>query len=126
MVDFTYKNTAITGAATLDEAKELAVTAYLRQFGEPTHQEIDDLLAEIEAEEAEKFDVSSLSDDINTQIIWVDDTIPEIDNGLTNVTAFTNATQRAIVTGLLQNQRRTLLILKAILKAFRFIIRRIF
>lgn len=73
----------------------------------------------------EKADLIALKDDIDNQIDWIGDTIPEIDNGLGAVGAFTNATQRTIVTGLLNNQKRELQIIRGILKAFRFIVRKL-
>jgi methylaspartate ammonia-lyase len=73
----------------------------------------------------EKADLAALSDDIDNQINWIGSTIPEIDTGLGTVGAFANATQRAIITGLLQNQKRELQIIRGILKAFRFIVRKL-
>lgn len=125
MADFTYKTVTVTGADTLEEAQLQAVTSYLSQFGEPTQQEIDNLLAEIEAEALERLDLDSLQDDIINQIDWTNTTVPEIDSGIAAVGAFTNAAQRAIVLGLLQNQRRIVLIIRGVLKAFRFIIRKV-
>lgn len=125
MADFTYKTVTVTGADTLEEAQLQAVTSYLSQFGEPTQQEIDNLLAEIGAEALERLDLDSLQDDITNQIDWTNTTIPEIDSGIAAVGAFTNAAQRAIVLGLLQNQRRIVLIIRGVLKAFRFIIRKV-
>jgi ABC-type uncharacterized transport system ATPase subunit len=53
MVDFVYRNVTVTGAATLEEARRRAIIAYLQQIVEqPTEQEINDLLAEVEANEA--------------------------------------------------------------------------
>lgn len=63
MADFTYKTVTVTGADTLEEAQLQAVTSYLSQFGEPTQQEIDNLLAEIGAEALERLDLDSLQDD---------------------------------------------------------------
>jgi hypothetical protein len=125
MANFTYKNITITGADSLSEAKEQAAIAYLQQFGEPTQQEIDDLLVEIEAEELERLDFEDLEADIANELAWIEATLPEIDNGIAAVGAFTNATQRAIITGLLQNQRRILLQQRRELKAWRFVIRRL-
>jgi hypothetical protein len=113
MANFTYKNITITGADSLSEAKEQAAIAYLQQFGEPTQQEIDDLLVEIEAEELERLDFEDLEADIANELAWIEATLPEIDNGI------------AAVTGLLQNQRRILLQQRRELKAWRFVIRRL-
>jgi hypothetical protein len=74
---------------------------------------------------AERADFNDLGADITNQVDWINTTIPEIDAGLAAVGAFTNATQRAIITGLLQNQRRIVLILRGVLRAFRFVIRRL-
>jgi hypothetical protein len=74
---------------------------------------------------AERADFNNLGADITNQIDWINVTIPEIDNGLAAVGAFTNPTQRAIIAGLLQNQRRILLILRGVLRAFRFVIRQL-
>lgn len=125
MADFTHKSTTVTGAATLAEAKELTIRAYLSQFGEPTQQEIDDLLAEIEAEAAERLDVEELESSIANELDWITSTLPEIDTGLAAVDAATLAQLRVIVKGLLQNQRRILLIARGVLKAFRYVIRRL-
>lgn len=124
MADFTYKEVTVKGAETLAEAKLQAATSYLSQFGEPSQQEIDDLLAEFEAEGGEQVDFSDLEADITNQVDWTVATVPEIDTGLAAVdSAFSSPAQRAIIRGLLQNQRRMVLILRGILKAFRFVIR---
>jgi hypothetical protein len=124
MADFTYKNTSVQGAATLEEAKELAVVGYLRQFGEPTQQEINDLLAEIEAEEVERLDLEGLEDDITDELAWITTAIAEVDTGLGAVDAATLAQLRVIVKGLLQNQRRVLLQQRGEFKAWRYVVRR--
>jgi hypothetical protein len=74
---------------------------------------------------AERSDFNDLGADITTQVDWINGTIPEIDTGLNAVDAATLAQLRAIVRGLLQNQRRILLILRGVLRAFRFVIRRL-
>lgn len=74
----------------------------------------------------ERADFNNLGADITTQVDWINGTIPEIDTGLGLIdSAFPNVTQRAIIRGLLQNQRRILLILRGVLRAFRFVVRRL-
>jgi hypothetical protein len=74
---------------------------------------------------AERVDFDNLGADITTQIDWINGTLPEIDTGLNAVDAATLAQLRVIVRGLLQNQRRIVLILRGVLRAFRFVIRRL-
>jgi hypothetical protein len=75
---------------------------------------------------AERSDFNDLDGDITNQVEWINTTIPEIDTGLGLIdSAFPNATQRAIIRGLLQNQRRILLVLRGLLRAFRFVVRRL-
>src|SRR5688500_985651 len=78
MADFTYKNVSVTGAATLEEAKTQVAGEYLQQFGtEPTQQEIDNLLAQIEVEETERLDLEGLEADITNELDWLA-TIPAV------------------------------------------------
>lgn len=73
----------------------------------------------------QRVDFEDLEADITNELTWIETTLTEIDNGLAAVGAFTNATQRAIVTGLLQNQKRILLQQRRELKAWRYTIRRL-
>lgn len=111
---YTVAQGEVTGYVEIEEADEALALPVIEAHNP---ENTPDLL--------EKADLIALRDDINTQIDWIGTTIPEIDNGIGAVGAFTNATQRAIVTGLLQNQKRELQIIRGILKAFRFIVRKL-
>lgn len=71
MESYTIGNTTAT-ADTLDAAKRAAVVGYLRNTAgvEPTGQEIDALLVEVEAREAELLDLAGLKDKIAAEIGW--------------------------------------------------------
>lgn len=72
----------------------------------------------------EGVDFEALEEDIAGELAWITATLPEIDAGLAAVNgAFSNAGQRAIVTGLLQNQKRLLLQQRGEFKAWRYVIR---
>lgn len=111
MADFTYKNVTVTEVATLEEAKQQAATAYLMQFGEPTQEEIDTLIAEIEDEQAENLDFSNLEADITNELTWITDTLATID-------VMTQVQVRNVVKRILQEQQKEL-------KAWRYVIRKL-
>lgn len=73
----------------------------------------------------ERGDFSGLESDISNQLSWISTTLPDIDTGLAGVDGATLVQLRGIVKGLLQNQRRILLIVRGVLKAFRYVIRRL-
>lgn len=111
MADFTYKNITVTGAESPGMAMRQAATEYLRQFGEPTEQEIDGLLAEIDAEQAERLDLADLGRQVAAELAWLDSTIAGIDS-------YTAAQVRDVVKRLAQENR-------AVLRALRFVVRRL-
>lgn len=115
MPEYTIKNVT-TEAATLDEARWLATAAYLRHiagFGapEPTEQEITALLAELETEETERLDLADLGRQVAVELAWLDSTIAGIDG-------YAAAQVRDVVKRLAQENR-------AILRALRFVVRRL-
>lgn len=109
MADYTYKNVTVTGAESLDAARRQAIVAWLQQFGEPTEQEIDALLAEMETEETERLDLADLGRQVVAELAWLDTTISGIDG-------YTAAQVRDTVKRLAQENR-------AILKALRYVVR---
>lgn len=115
MPKYTIKNVT-TEAATLDEARRLATAAYLRHIAgidapEPTEQEIDALLAELEAEKTERLDLADLGRQVAAELAWLDTTVSSIDD-------YAAAQVRDVVKRLAQENR-------AILRALRFVVRRL-
>lgn len=127
MADLTYKNVTITGAATLEEAKEQAALAYLQQFNEaPTQAEIDALLAEIEAEEAEGVDFDALEAEITGELAWILTARADVAAGIGILDGgATLAQTRGVVKGLAQIVDRMLIEQQRELRAWRYVIRRL-
>lgn len=142
MADFSYKNVSVTDAATLEEAKQLVAIAYLQASGveEPTQQEIDALLAEIETEEAEGIDFDALEADITGELAWIlaaqaaiTNERAEIVTGIGIIDGGATLVQlRQVVRGLalivdntLQRQDRLTKQQQRELKAWRYVIRRL-
>lgn len=116
MTDYTYKNVTVTGASTPDEARRQAVKSYLWSIAgpdaaEPTEQEIDGLLAELNPVETERLDLADLGRQVAAEIAWLDTTISGIDD-------YAAAQVRDVVKRLAQENR-------AILRALRFVVRRL-
>lgn len=83
-------------------------------------------LAVLEATiEAERTGFAGLAADIGNELDWITTAIAEIDTGLGLVDAATLAQLRAIVEGVLQNQRRILLEQRGELRAWRYVVRRL-
>ncbi len=81
-------------------------------------------LAAIEAAaQTERLDLAGLSADITNELTWITTAITDIDTGLGIVDSATLTQLRAIVKGVLQNQRRMLLEQRSELKAWRYVIR---
>lgn len=78
-----------------------------------------------EAEEAARVDFEALAADITNELAWIETALTEIDTGLGLVDAATLAQLRAIVKGMLQNQRRILLEQRGELRAWRYVIRQV-
>lgn len=74
---------------------------------------------------AERLDLQGLAADIGNELDWITTAIAEIDTGLGLVDAAQLAGLRAIVKGMLQNQRRILLEQRGELRAWRYVIRRV-
>lgn len=86
MADFTYRNIAVSGAETLEEAIEQVARAKWQQLNfdpdnptEPTQAEIAEIVAQIQAEESEKQDLDSLASRIDDEIAWLGQAIVEVD-----------------------------------------------
>lgn len=77
------------------------------------------------AEAAERLDFAALAADITNELAWIETAITEVDTGLGLVDAATLAQLRAIVKGVLQNQRRILLEQRGELRARRYVVRRV-
>lgn len=72
----------------------------------------------------EGLDFSDLNGQITTEIAWIGGAIQDIDTGL----AIANPTQAqvlAMVRGLMTNQRRVLVMLRVMLRAWRYVVRRL-
>lgn len=108
------ENNFISAYVEVAEADEVATLAVIEAHNPEATPDI-----------LEKADLMELSEDITNELAWIETGITDIDNGLAAVTAFTNATQRAIVTGLLQNQKRVLQQQRRKLKAWRYVVRRL-
>lgn len=115
--DGTFRVDFAEGATQQQQDEAAAIVAAFDPVAEVAQQEA--------IEEGERLDFDGLEDDTINELAWIETTLTEIDAGLAAVGAFTNAGQRAIVTGLLQNQRRTLLQQRRELKAWRYVIRRL-
>lgn len=115
MPKYTIKNVTAE-ADTLDEARRLATVAYLRHIAgidapEPTEQEIDALLAEMETEETERLDLADLGRQVAAELAWLDSIIA----GWATLTPEQKDTA----------QKRELQEIRAILRAMRAVVRRL-
>jgi hypothetical protein len=71
-------------------------------------------------------DLANLSEQITSEIDWVSDTaLTDIDSDLATIDAMTATQVRAAVKKMLQRERRGLLVRRVMLRAWRYVIRRL-